>query len=129
MWLLAGVTFALACSKQSVDSAVQSTSQASIQSESEDAGESGPELIPAEWTIAEDTSETGDITTASLQLPASKDIAGLLQDEAPRLSLRCLNGRVAAFIDTESLEQDSAADSTATLQPVRIELDSAPACE
>lgn len=111
----------VACSAGRVDSAGQSSST--------DSTPVSREAIPAEWTISEDTSETGDITTASLQLPASKDIAGLLQDEAPRLLLRCLDGKIAVFIDTGSLESDSEADSAATSEPVRVQLDAAPTCE
>ena len=81
------------------------------------------ELIPAEWTVSEDTSESGEITTASLQLPAAKEIEGLVkQGEPPRLILRCVDGKVAASIDTAL--PDSVAD-----QMVAIQLDSAPACE
>lgn len=101
----------VACSPRGVESAAESK-----------------ELIPAEWTIAEDTSATGDVTTASLQLPAAKDISGLLDEEEPRLVLRCIDGKVAAFIDTE-LANGATPDSGPTIQPVRIQLDSAPACE
>jgi hypothetical protein len=87
---------------------------------------SGRELIPAEWTIAEDTSASGEVTTFSLQLPSARDIGGLLDEEAPRLILRCLDGKVQAFIDTESsADQPGAPDS----QSVQVQLDSAPACE
>ena len=95
--LLACLTL-LSCSRQKVESGHQTR-----------------ELIPAEWTVAEDTSEMGDVTTASLQLPAAKDISGLLEDEEPRLVLRCVDGRVEGFIEAE--------------HPVSIQLDSAPACE
>jgi hypothetical protein len=88
----------MSCSRQKVES-----------------GHQARELIPAEWTVAEDTSVTGDVTTVSLQLPAAKDISGLLETEEPRLVLRCMDGRVEGFIDIE--------------QPVSIQLDSAPACE
>ncbi len=73
------------------------------------------ELIPAEWTVAEDTSVTGDVTTLSLQLPTAKDISGLLESEEARLILRCVDGRVEGLIEME--------------QPIPIQLDSAPACE
>ena len=88
------------------------------------------EAIPAEWTVAEDTAPSGDITTASLQLPTAKDIAGFPGEEPPRLILRCLEGRVAAFIAPESDSsgsQDDTAGVVADLVPVQ--LDSAPACE
>jgi hypothetical protein len=88
------------------------------------------EAIPAEWTVAEDTSATGDITTASLQLPTAKDIAGFPGEESPRFILRCIQGRVAAFIAPESNDsgpQDDPAGVVADLVPVQ--LDSAPACE
>ena len=77
------------------------------------------ELIPAEWTVADDTSGTGDVTTLSVQLPAARQISGLVADQQSRLILRCIDHRVQAFIDTG--EPDSLM--------VPIELDSAPACE
>jgi hypothetical protein len=93
-----------------------------------DEGSAGKELIPAEWTVTEDTSETGEVTTASLQLPSARDINGLLHEEAPRLILRCLDGRVQAFIDTEA--HPGEAGETAPASPsVPVQLDSAPACE
>ncbi len=83
------------------------------------------ELIPAEWTVAEDTAPDGVVITASLQLPAARDIPGLLKDEAPRVILRCIGGKVAVYLETEpSAEADSAADTQ-----VQIQLDSVPACE
>jgi hypothetical protein len=91
------------------------------------------ELIPAEWTVAEDTSASGEVTTASLQLPAAREIPGLVGDEESRLVLRCIDHRVEAFLDTESSDSPSedATDSdragSATMVP--IQLDSAPACE
>jgi hypothetical protein len=88
------------------------------------------EAIPAEWTVAEDTSAAGDITTTSLQLPMAKEIEGLPGQEPPRLILRCLDGRVAAFIAPESdtsASQDDTARVVADLVPVQ--LDSAPSCE
>jgi hypothetical protein len=90
----------------------------------------GGEAIPAEWTVAEDTATTGDITTTSLQLPTAKDIDGFPGEEPPRLILRCLEGRVAAFIAPESNSsgsQDDTAGVVADLVPVQ--LDSAPVCE
>jgi len=101
----------LGCSAREVESAAQAR-----------------ELIPAEWTVAEDTSVAGDVTTVSLQLPAAKDISGLLENEEPRLVLRCIDGRVEGFIDTEHAAGADVAD-TASIQPVRIQFDSAPACE
>jgi hypothetical protein len=83
------------------------------------------ELIPAEWTVAEDTASNGDVTTVSVQLPAARDIGGLIKDESPRLILRCLDGRVAAYIEADPL---ASADSTGT-EPTPIQLDSAPSCE
>ena len=77
------------------------------------------ELIPAEWTVADDTSASGDVTTISVQLPAARQISGLGTDQESRLILRCIDHRVHAFIDLEQ------ADSLV----VPIELDSAPACE
>jgi hypothetical protein len=88
----------------------------------------GRELIPAEWTIAEDTSASGEVTTASLQLPAARDIDGLLEEEAPRLILRCLEGRVQAFIATESSPAEGGAPVPDS-QMVQVQLDSAPVCE
>ena len=88
----------------------------------------GKELIPAEWTVAEDTSVTGEVTTASLQLPSARDIDGLLEEEAPRLILRCLDGRVQAFIATESSPAQGGAPAPDS-QMVQVQLDSAPACE
>jgi hypothetical protein len=88
------------------------------------------EAIPAEWTVSEDTSVSGEITTTSLQLPAAKEIQGMAGEESPRLILRCLNGRVAAFIAAESTSFESQSDSAAvTPEPVPVELDSAPSCE
>jgi hypothetical protein len=108
---------ATACSSEGLETAGQPVSNAAVQRE----------LIPAEWTVAEDTSGPGEITTASVQLPAARDISGLLQDDTPRLVLRCLDGRVAAFIDTDPFE--GTADSGLSAPPVRVELDAAPPCE
>jgi hypothetical protein len=119
IWVLAGLASALGCSNSRVDADAAA---------SPDVVSSG-ELIPAEWTVSEDTSVTGDITTTSLQLPAARDIAGLLDDQSPRLVLRCFDGKVAAFIDTQPLDADDAAGSSSTFEPVRIQLDSAPSCE
>jgi hypothetical protein len=115
LWLLAWVPV-LACSDGIIE---------------EGAKTPGKELIPAEWTVYEDTSKTGEVTTASLQLPTAKDIEGLLDDEAPRLLLRCVDGKIEASIDREPSDVDQPRpDSTQyESQTVRIELDSAPACE
>jgi len=100
------------CSRQEVESAAQTREQ-----------------IPAEWTVAEDTSATGDVTTASMQLPAAKDISGLLENEEPRLVLRCIDGRVEGFIDIGQINAVTTSDSSPILQPVPIRFDSAPGCE
>jgi hypothetical protein len=117
-WLASGVVLMLACSQANPGQAPD---------QDLDGYGTGRELIPAEWTIAEDTSGTGEVTTASVQLPTARDIGGLLDEEAPRLVLRCLDGRVRAFIDTEGDrdEAELAADSAS----VEVQLDSAPACE
>lgn len=81
------------------------------------------ESIPAEWKVAEDTSHGGQVTTASVQLPAAREIEGLMQGEEPELALRCVDGRVSAYIVVGG---DAPGDST---QSVPIELDEAPACE
>jgi hypothetical protein len=91
------------------------------------------ELIPAEWTVEEDTTAAGDVLTASVQLPAAREITGLPTDEPSRLVLRCIDHRMQAFIDT-GLVDGSTPDSTgfpADTDPrmIPIELDSAPACE
>ena len=96
-----------ACSQPRLDSASQSR-----------------ELIPAEWTVAEDTSVAGDVTTASLQLPAAREISGLVADEESRLVLRCIDHKVEAYIDTEGTDTTTAGPGM-----VAIQLDSAPACE
>ena len=98
---------------------------------------SGPEsgeLIPAEWTVAEDTPAAGDVTTASLQLPAAREISGLVAEEGSRLILRCVHHRVEAFIDTDTADATATGDPTAGevttgARTVAIQLDSAPACE
>ena len=121
----------VACTSRPVDSGVKLPP--TDRSPAADAGPAagGKELIPAEWTVFEDTSVTGEVTTASLQLPAAQDIEGLADPEGPRLVLRCVDGRVQASIDTEG--SDSAASgvdsSLVQGQSVAIQLDSAPACE
>lgn len=126
VWLVGGLTLTLACSNRRADSVAHAAAEDTIPSGSLASAQAGGELIPAEWTIAEDTSSTGEVTTTSLQLPAARDIAGLLDDEAPRLLLRCFDGKVEAFIDTDVSDQT---DSSSTTEPVRIQLDSAPSCE
>lgn len=88
----------------------------------------GRELIPAEWTIAEDTSAAGEVTTVSLQLPSAREIGGLLDEDSPRLILRCLGGKIQAFIDTESAPRQGG-ELSPDSQMVQVELDSAPSCE
>jgi hypothetical protein len=111
-WLLPSPAIALACSGPGVDSA-QATADA------------GTELIPAEWTIAEDTSETGEVITKSMQLPVARYIAGLMDEQSPRLMLRCIDGKVAAFIDTTEQHPDLSSSP----EPISVPLDSAPPCE
>jgi hypothetical protein len=120
VWWAAGACFVLACS--GIDTG---------RLPEEGSPERGPgkELIPAEWTIAEDTAVTGEITTLSLQLPSARDIGELLDDEPPRLILRCLDGRIAAFIDTESSIRAAASTPASDTELVQVQLDSAPACE
>jgi hypothetical protein len=74
--------------------------------------------------VAEDTSVAGDVTTASLQLPAAREISGLVADEESRLVLRCIDHKVEAYIDTEGTDTTTAGPGM-----VAIQLDSAPACE
>ena len=85
------------------------------------------EALPAEWTVAEDTAANGEVTTASVQLPASRTIEGLRGNSSTRLILRCLDGRVAAFIAPSDSGSDT--DSSMPARSVRVELDSAPPCE
>jgi hypothetical protein len=122
-WLLASIAM-LACTDRGVDSGARLLRADSSSPATAAPSASGDtELIPAEWTLFEDTSRTGEVTTASLQLPAAKDIEGLLDEkEPPRLILRCVGGKVAASIETEASD---------TLEPVSvpIQLDSAPPCE
>jgi hypothetical protein len=89
-----------------------------------DSAATSSELIPAEWTVAEDTSAAGDVTTASLQLPAAREISGLVAEENARLVLRCMDHKVEAYIDTEGADTASTGP-----QMVAIQIDSAPACE
>jgi hypothetical protein len=116
MWLVALLPV-MACSDGKVDSGARSVPvDSSPTPEAGQARAGGRELIPAEWTVFEDTSRAGEVVTASVQLPAAKDIEGLLDGEGPRLILRCVDGQVEGSIETEAAE-------------VRIQLDSAPACE
>jgi hypothetical protein len=111
VWLLPWSAIALGCSGPGEDSAHATA-------------DPGTELIPAEWTIAEDTSASGEVITMSMQLPVARDIAGLMEEQSPRLLLRCIDGRVAAFIDTPEPEQDLSSP-----EPISVPLDSAPPCE
>jgi hypothetical protein len=125
-WLVACACFVLACSGTGSGMVPQEGSvSASVAEQRKEAG-AGRELIPAEWTVAEDTSETGEVTTRSLQLPSAREIGGLADEEAPRLILRCVDGRVQAFIDMESSTGEAGAPDS---QSVQVQLDSAPACE
>jgi hypothetical protein len=83
------------------------------------------ELIPAEWTVAEDTALNGEVITTSLQLPAARDIEGLSKDESARVILRCVRGKVAVYLETDPWSEP---DSSGAAQ-VAIQLDSAPSCE
>lgn len=125
-WLAACGCFVLACSRADTGPVAEDGSVSAIASERREMPEAGKELIPAEWTVAEDTSETGEVTTRSLQLPSARDIGGLADEEAPRLMLRCIDGRVQAFINTELSTGEAGTPDT---QSVQVQLDSAPACE
>jgi hypothetical protein len=116
LYLLASVAVASACSDGG---------RATAAAAAEGSAAGTVELIPAEWTVAEDTASNGDVTTVSLQLPAARDIGGLIKDESPRLILRCLDGRVAAYIEADPLAEPDSSGS----EPARIQLDSAPSCE
>lgn len=128
-WLLPWLILALACFKRNLDPGSGTVALDSLPVGLLDTAPAARELIPAEWTIAEDTAESGEVTTTSLQLPAAKDIEGFTPDESPRLLLRCIDGKLAAFIDTEVPDGPGARDSSSTPQPIAIQLDSAPACE
>jgi hypothetical protein len=126
LWPLAWIAV-LACSGEATGS--KAVIAASLQ-DTALVGSEFREAIPAEWTVAEDTSVTGDVTTTSLQLPMAKDIDGLPGQEPPRLILRCLEGRVAAFIAPESSNSRSQDDTTGVdADLVPVQLDSAPSCE
>jgi hypothetical protein len=124
LWFLAAIP-CLACSK----GPVQDTRPAAGAPGSPDStvAAEGREEIPAEWTVAEDTSAAGDVTIASLQLPAAKTIDGL-SDDRPRLILRRIDGRVAAFI-SGAAESDVDSEPNGVQEPVPVQLDSAPPCE
>lgn len=100
-----------------------------------DATVDSTELIPAEWTVAGDTAASGEVTIMSVQLPAARQISGLVADQPPRLVLRCIDHRLQAFIDIEQADSSAGEDggpgSIASAGPllVPIQLDSAPACE
>ena len=126
-WLPACICLVLGCSDTRDQMLPGETLMMSNQPEPTHKTVTGAELIPAEWTVGEDTSVSGDVTTISLQLPNAREIGGLLDDEAPRLILRCVSGKMQAFIDTEAANTE--AEMPLELQPVRVELDSAPACE
>jgi hypothetical protein len=126
-WLTALGCYLAACSRTDAG-AIPEDGAAYAPAEAQDDRGAGRELIPAEWTIAEDTSATGEVTTVSVQLPSAREIGGLLDDDVPRLILRCLDGRVQAFIDTESAPSDADAPVPDS-QSVQVQLDSAPACE
>jgi hypothetical protein len=126
-WLTALTCYLAACS-QTDAAAIPQDGAAYAPAEVQDEPGAGRELIPAEWTIDEDTTATGEVTTVSLQLPSAREIGGLLEDDVPRLILRCLDGRVQAFIVTESAPSDADAPVPDS-QPVQVQLDSAPSCE
>lgn len=122
----------LACTDAAVDSGAKLPAVDVLSSAGAgDPSPGGKELIPAEWTVFEDTSTTGEVTTASLQLPAAQDIEGLLDTEGSRLVLRCVDGKVQASIETESPDTAAAAPDSALTEgkSVAIQLDSVPACE
>jgi hypothetical protein len=116
-YLLVSLAVATACSDERRETA------AALDGDQPAAGT--VELIPAEWTVAEDTASNGEVTTVSMQLPAARDIGGLIKNEPPRLILRCVGGRVAVYIDADPLAEP---DSSGT-EPTPIQLDSAPSCE
>jgi hypothetical protein len=126
-WLTALACYLAACSRMDAG-AIPQDGAAYAPAEVQDEPGAGRELIPAEWTIAEDTSATGEVTTVSLQLPSAREIGGLLDDDVPRLILRCVDGRIQAFIDTEPAPSDTDA-SVPDSQSVQVQLDSAPSCE
>lgn len=121
----------LACSQRTVDSGARSRPIDSTAAAASGQPDVADEVIPAEWTVFEDTSETGEVITASLQLPTARDIQGLLNDNAARLILRCVNGRVEASIDTEAGDAAEARSDSGgvSVEMVPIRLDSAPTCE
>ena len=116
----------LGCSREKVPSSVI-VGSAQGRADSTEPNRDDQEAVPAEWTAAEDTAANGEVTTASVQLPTSRTIDGLPADQATRLILQCLNGRVAAFI--ASSDEDAEGDSIPSPAPVQVQLDSAPSCE
>jgi hypothetical protein len=119
--LLACLVTAGACAGGSADS----TSSGEQAGTAAGSSEPATELIPAEWTVAEDTSASGEVITASLQLPAAREIGGLLKDESSRIILRCVGGQVAVFLEIDSSGEPDSMDT----RQVPIQLDSAPSCE
>jgi hypothetical protein len=120
LWLVSGFILLQACSDRKAAPPVDADSAApAVISESADTAMLVRELIPAEWTVAEDTSVTGDVTTVSLQLPAARNISGLLPEEDSRILLRCIDGLIEASIEVDG----------PGAQPVTVQLDSAPSCE
>lgn len=122
----------LACRDGAVDSGAKlPAADATLSATGGESPARGKELIPAEWTVFEDTSATGEVTTASLQLPAAQDIEGLVDQDGPRLVLRCVDGKVQASIDTEGSDTVKAGSDSVSVQgqSVEIQLDSVPACE
>jgi hypothetical protein len=122
----------LACSGGAVDSGAKlPAADVMLSPRGGESPAQGKELIPAEWTVFEDTTATGEVTTASLQLPAAQDIEGLGDQDGPRLVLRCVDGKVHASIDTEGPDTVKAGPDSVSGQgqSVEIQLDSVPACE
>lgn len=119
VWLLPSLALALACSAGSAESGQRTAPDSTPPL----AATLGTELIPAEWTVAEDTTSTGEVVTTSMQLPAAREIAGLTDADSPRLLMQCVDGRVAAFIDTAPADSQDSGDL------VPVALDSAPSCE
>lgn len=122
----------LACRDAAVDSGAKlPAAEATLSATGGEFPARGKELIPAEWTVFEDTSASGDVTTASLQLPAAQDIEGLGDQDGPRLVLRCVDGKVQASIDTEGSDTVKVGPDSVSVeaQSVQIQLDSVPACE
>lgn len=130
VWLLAGLAV-LACTDRAADSGAKLLPVDSLPAATGRTNLVEQELIPAEWTVFEDTSETGEVTTASMQLPAAKEIEDLLDEGGPRLVLRCVDRKVQASIDIEPTHGIEPAPDSGWVQAqtVEIQLDSAPPCE